>query len=109
MQPDCASTGGRGMAKLRILFVTEDDPIYVIELFDRFFQEFPQGEFEICGITIDRLFHESAWRTLRRMLTFYGFWDCLRQGLRFIGARLNGRSIKSLAVAAGVPIIPAKL
>jgi methionyl-tRNA formyltransferase len=97
-----------GAAKLRLLFVTEEDPIYVIRFFDIFFAEYPRNEFEICGITVDRAFHEPIWKTLRRMQAFYGRWDVLRQGMRFVQARLRGRSIEALARTMGVPVLPAR-
>lgn len=100
--------GGAGTSRLRVLFVTEDDPLYVIRFFDIFFAEYPREEFEVCGITIDRAFHEPMWKTMRRMQGFYGLWGFFRLGLRFMQARLHGRSIESLAVSAGVPVVPTR-
>jgi len=94
-------------AKLRLLFVTEDDPLYVIRLFDVFFREYPSDLLEISGITIDRAFHEPPWKTLRRMLRFYGPVGVARLSTRFLRARLTGRSIGRLAAEHGVPMIPA--
>lgn len=94
--------------RLRVLFVTEDDPLYVIRFFDVFFAEHPRDSIEICGISIDRAFHESLWMTLKRMHGFYGLWGLFRQGLRFVGARLRGRSIESLAVSSGVRLLQAR-
>ena len=91
-----------------MFFVTEEDPLYGIRFFDIFFSEYPREEFEICGITIDRAFHEPMWKTLRRLRGFYGLWGCFRQGLRFARARLRRRSIGALAVSAGVPVVPAR-
>jgi hypothetical protein len=93
-------------AKLRVFFVTEADPLYVIRFFDVFFAEYPRHEFEICGITVDRAFHEPIWKTLRRMQAFFGPWNFFRQSMRFTQARLRGRSIEALARAIGVPIVP---
>ncbi len=92
--------------RMRVLFVTEDDPLYVIRFFDVFFDTYPRDEIEICGITIDRPFHEALRKTLFRMVRFYGPWGALRQGLRFIYAGVSARSIESLAVAAGIPVLP---
>jgi methionyl-tRNA formyltransferase len=94
--------------KLRLLFVTEDDPLYVIRFFDVFFREYPTDTMEIAGITIDRAFHEPAWKTLRRMLRFYGFAGVARLSTRFLRARLTGRSIARLAREQKVPMIPAE-
>jgi methionyl-tRNA formyltransferase len=91
--------------KLRILFVTEEDPIYVIQFFEAFLAAYPRVAFELSGITIQRAFHESIWKTMRRMLSFYGPFGFLRQGLRFVETCLRGRSIEALAIAADVRIL----
>lgn len=88
---------------LRVLFITEDDPLYVIRFFDVFLAEYPRDEIHLCGITVDRAFHEPLWETLRRLQQFYGSWGVARLGLRFLRAKLSGRSIASLASAEGVP------
>jgi methionyl-tRNA formyltransferase len=91
--------------KLRVFFVTEEDPLYVMRFFEIFFAEYPREEFDVSGITIDRPFHEPLWETMRRVRVLYGVWGFVRQGLRFAGARLRGQSIESLAASAGVPIV----
>ncbi len=93
-------------ARLRVLLVTEDDPIYVIRFFEVFFAEFPRDEFEIVGVTVDRAFHEPIAKTARRMLKFYGPLGFVRQGLRFAWTRARKRSIERLARRAGLPIEP---
>ena len=95
-------------AKMRVLFVTEDDPLYVIQFFDVFFDIYPRSEIEICGITIGRAFHEPLRKTLRRMVGFYGPWGTFRQGVRFLSSKLRARSIESVAASAGVPVIAAQ-
>jgi methionyl-tRNA formyltransferase len=92
-------------AKIRVLFVTEDDPLYVIQFFDVFFDIYPRSEIEICGITIGRAFHEPIRETLRRMLGFYGPWGTFRQGLRFLSSKVRARSIESVAASAGIPVL----
>lgn len=99
---------GAAPPRLKLFFVTEDDPLYVIQFFDVFFAGYPRKEFEICGITVDRPFHEPIWETLRRLKSFYGYWGLLRQGLRFMNALMRGRSIEALAVSAGVPVVPTR-
>jgi methionyl-tRNA formyltransferase len=95
-------------AKLRILFITEDDPLYVIRLFEVFFREYPADAIEICGITIDRAFHEPPWKTLRRMLGLYGPLGVARVAARFLRARMSGRSIARLARERSIPMYPAR-
>ena len=53
-----SESGANPPAPLRVLFVTEDDPLYVIRFFEVFFDEYPRDEFEICAITVDAAFHE---------------------------------------------------
>ena len=93
-------------AKLRVLFITEDDPLYVIRFFEVFFREYPAELIEVCGITIDRPFHEPPWKTLRRMNGLYGPLGVVRIALRFLRAKLSGRSIAKLAGERGVPVYP---
>jgi methionyl-tRNA formyltransferase len=93
--------------RLRVLFVTEDDPLYVSRLFEVFFQEYPADTIEVCGITIDRPFHEPPWKTLRRLVPLYGISGVMRLAARFLGARLGGRSIARLAAAKSIPMLPA--
>jgi hypothetical protein len=79
------------------LWAPSYDPLYVIRFFDVLLAEYPRDEIEVCGITIDRAFHEPLWKTLRRIHGFYGPWGLVRQGLRLIDARLRRRSIEALA------------
>ena len=104
-RPEAPPPIGNRRQKLRVFFVTEEDPLYVIRFFNVFFAEYPAEEFEISGITIDRPFHEPIWETMRRVRVLFGFWGLLRQGLRFMAARLRGRSIELLAVSAGVAVV----
>jgi methionyl-tRNA formyltransferase len=52
---------------LRLLFVTEDDPLYVIHFFDVFFHEYPREELQIVGITISPAFDESKLATIEAL------------------------------------------
>ena len=92
--------------KLRVLFVTEDDPIYVIRFFDSFLVEYPREELTIVGMTIVAPFRESLAATARRMLSFYGVVGSARLAVRFAGAKLRRRSIATLAKREGIPLIP---
>jgi len=104
---DTLSESGQPSHPLRVLFITEDDPLYVIRFFDVFLREYPRREFDLIGITVDAAFHESKIATARRMLRFYGAVDFVRLCARFAMTRIRGRSISRLATNAGVPIIAA--
>lgn len=95
------------MSKLRVLLVTEDDPLYVIRFFEAFFEQYPRDEFEVVGITVAKAFHEPLLKTMRRMWRFYGPVDFMRLCARFAMVKLRGRSIETLAIRNGVQPLPA--
>jgi methionyl-tRNA formyltransferase len=92
--------------RLRLLIITEEDPIYVIQFFRVFLAEIPPSEFEICGIVIQQAFHEPLHRTLRRMVGFYGPLGTARLGFRFLRAHLRNQTIRALAAPRGMLIVP---
>ncbi len=91
-------------ASTKVLFVTEDDPLYVIKFFDVFFNEYPREDIDVIGITVVDAFHEPIWKTAWRMFKFYGPFDFVRLGFRFVWTKLKGRSIKTIAEQAGIEI-----
>jgi methionyl-tRNA formyltransferase len=91
---------------LRLLFVTEDDPLYVIRFFEVFFDEYPKDQIEIVGVSVQDAFHEPIWKTARRMLRFYGPIDFVRLCFRYVGVKLRGDSIAKLAERKGLPVVP---
>lgn len=93
--------------RLRVLVVTEDDPLYVARFFEVFFAELPRDKVEIVGVTISAAFHEPIWKTARRMLGFYGPVDFLRLCARFAMVKLRREGIGRMARDAGVPVVPA--
>ncbi|MDA1263090.1 MAG: formyltransferase family protein [Planctomycetota bacterium] len=94
-------------APLKVLVITEDDPLYVARFFEVFFDEIPKNRIELLGITILRSFHEPIWKTARRIFRFYGPIDFLRLLMRWLRIKLSGRNIELLARNSGIPIFPA--
>jgi methionyl-tRNA formyltransferase len=92
-------------ARLRILFITEDDPLYVIEFFDSFLATYPRERLEVAGITVSRAFNESRLATARRVLRLYGARDFTKLAARYATAKLRGRSIESLARSSSIPLL----
>jgi methionyl-tRNA formyltransferase len=92
---------------MKVLFITEDDPLYVVEFFDVFLPEYPRDELDVVGVTVSRAFNESRLATAGRVLSFYGPVDFARLSLRVARAKLRRRSIERLVREAGIPLIPA--
>ena len=95
-------------SKLRIHVVTEDDPLYVIQFFETFFEEYPREEFDVIGLTIQQPFNESKVATAKRVFSLYGPVDFVRLLVRVAERKLRGRSIGALAQAEHVPLLPTK-
>jgi methionyl-tRNA formyltransferase len=91
---------------LRVHFITEDDPLYVVEFFDAFLSAYPRAEIEVIGISIQAAFNESRAATARRVLRFYGPVSFARLSARLGLRKFRGRSIAHLARAKGIPLVP---
>ncbi|MCA9275128.1 MAG: hypothetical protein KDA29_03800 [Phycisphaerales bacterium] len=90
---------------LRLLFVTEDDPLYVIRFFEVFFDEYPKDQIEIVGVSVQEAFHEPKWKTAKRIFRFYGPIDFFRLLARYFMVKLRGDSIAKLAQSKGHPLV----
>ena len=90
---------------LKLLFVTEDDPLYVIRFFEVFFEEYPKDQIEIVGVSVQEAFHEPKHKTAKRILRFYGPIDFCRLLARYVRVKLRGDSIAKLAKNKGLPIV----
>lgn len=97
--------GGDKIPRTRLLVVTVDDPIYVIEFFKIFFAELPFREFDLQAVAIEKPFHESTYQSLRRLARLYGLWGAGRQGFRFLAARLRRSSIEQLSTDHDVKVV----
>jgi methionyl-tRNA formyltransferase len=98
-----------------VLFVTQDDPIYVREFFDELVKA-DRGGINILAIVLAPPMNKQTLAALvRQMWDFYGPLDFVRMGVRFaiarIGARLpaalrGGRhfSTAQIAAAAGIAV-----
>jgi methionyl-tRNA formyltransferase len=91
--------------KLKLVFVTEDDPLYVIRFFEVFFDEYPSDQIEIVGVSVQEAFHEPKWKTAKRIFNFYGPIDFFRLLSRYFLVKLRGDSIAKLAQSKGLPLV----
>jgi methionyl-tRNA formyltransferase len=98
---------GKTSRPLRLLVVTEDDPLYVRQFFDRFFPRIPRDRIELVGVTVSKAFHEPLWKTGLRVLRFFGYWDTIRILPRFIAAKVKRSSISASARRFGFPVLAA--
>jgi methionyl-tRNA formyltransferase len=92
--------------RLRVHFITEDDPLYVVRFFEVFLSEYPRDEFEIAGITVQAPFNESKRATAKRIMAAYGVVDFARLAARVASEKLRRHSIGALARAEGIADVP---
>jgi methionyl-tRNA formyltransferase len=100
---------------MKVLFITQNDPFYVRELFDEILRVHPRRD-QIAGIVIaPAMGKKSLLGLVRQMWGFYGPLNFVRQGFRFVfyklaarlpRALLGGRafSIEQTAAAHGVAV-----
>ncbi len=104
---------------MNIVFLTQDDPLYVKVFFDEFLRNH-RNEDEIKAIVISRLMGKKRMKDLlRQMYGFYGPVDFVRMAARMGFTRMMGRrkvepgrggekktySIMQTAMAYGIPVI----
>ncbi|MBN2034866.1 MAG: formyl transferase [Deltaproteobacteria bacterium] len=75
---------------LKILFITQDDPFYVKIFFEEFFVIYEDIR-SIKAVVIARAMgKKSMFQLARQMYEFYGFFNFLRMGVRFVGYKVGG-------------------
>jgi methionyl-tRNA formyltransferase len=92
---------------LRIHFITEDDPLYVVEFFEEFFSLYPREEMSVVGMSIQEPFNESRGATAKRVLSLYGPVGFARLSARVAGRKLRRRSVARLSRGEGIPLVEA--
>jgi methionyl-tRNA formyltransferase len=83
---------------MRIVFITQDDPIYILPFFDEFFRQ-ELGEIEVAAIfSCKTMGDRGRMRLLRDLLCLYGPFGLLRLLLRNLGFKIMARlPVKSTA------------
>lgn len=121
------------LERLRILFVTQEDPFYIPLFFERFFElcfsrdrragDAAGCKLDLAGVVIQRPLGNKTNKGLaRRMYRLYGPVGFIRMGIRYTAARLGRflwsirlgplrlwprhRSVEALSLRYGVPILP---
>jgi len=70
---------------LKILLVTQDDPFYVPVFFKSLFEKNFPSEFNLLGIVIQPPLGKKSFKKLvHQMLNFYGFFNFLILGIKFV-------------------------
>jgi methionyl-tRNA formyltransferase len=90
---------------IRVLFITQDDPLFVRRFFQVFLAEYPREDIEVAGITVGTAFNEARIALIRRLLGAYGVLEFLRLLRRFAGAKLRTPSIAALARRQSIPLL----
>ena len=92
---------------MRVLFVTENDPIYIYDFFKTLIKHHNKSKFEIVGVTILNAFNESLLNTGIRILKLYNikFYKIL---FKFLLVKLKKQSISNLLLNNGYSVIPSE-
>ncbi|MBK7630773.1 MAG: formyl transferase [Ignavibacteriales bacterium] len=70
---------------LKILLVTQDDPFYVSIFFKELFKHSLTEKFELVGVIIQPpLGKKSMKKLIKQMFNFYGFWNFLSLGIKYV-------------------------
>jgi methionyl-tRNA formyltransferase len=95
-------------SRLRVHFITEDDPLYVAEFFEAFLSLYEPEEIQIVGISIQEPFNEARLSTAQRVFSLYGPTGFARLLVRYGRRKLQGRSIARLSRAENIPLVPTR-
>ena len=84
---------------MRIVFLTQDDPLYILPFFDEFFHQ-DLKDIEVAGIfSCKTMGDRSRWKLLSNLRCLYGTWGLTRLIARMVGYKVlallpAGRSAK---------------
>jgi methionyl-tRNA formyltransferase len=90
---------------MRVMFVTEEDPIYVSIFFETLFAEPFRKSIDIPAVAICRPFNASLMATAGRIWHTYGAIDFLRLLFKYALRRLGGKSVERLCRQAGLRVM----
>jgi methionyl-tRNA formyltransferase len=76
---------------LKLVFITQDDPFYVRIFFEEFLQISDCRDATMAVVVAPAMGKKSMAALLRQMYDFYGPWDFMRVGLRYVLYRLAAR------------------
>jgi methionyl-tRNA formyltransferase len=101
---------------MKVLFITQNDPFYVRELFEEILKVHPRRD-QIAGIVVaPAMGKTSLMGLIRQMWGFYGTFNFMRQGTRFVLYKIAAKlprgllgksafSIEQVAAAHGVRVL----
>lgn len=76
---------------LKLVFITQDDPFYVRIFFEEFVRVSDRRDGNMTVVVAPAMGKKSIAALLRQMYDFYGTWNFLRVGIRYILYRLAAR------------------
>ncbi|HNQ50074.1 MAG TPA: formyltransferase family protein [Candidatus Omnitrophota bacterium] len=89
--------------KLRILFITQEDPFYVRIFFDEFLNHY-RDRIDITGVVIcSTIGKQSLAEKAKRLFDLYGFIDFSRLLVRYAGSKISGQTLKQLFKKYQIP------
>lgn len=89
--PSSVGNGKEGKDRFSFVMITQDDPLYVREFFEEFLAHYRPLEDLKLVVVAPTLGKRSLRILVRQMYDFYGPFDFVRMGLRFLRLRLLER------------------
>lgn len=78
-------------SSFNIAFITQDDPFYVRVFFEEFFQSYDRRDEIKLVVIAPAMGKKSLTGLLRQMYDFYGWWNFLRMGTRYVLYKLASK------------------
>ena len=79
-----------------ILFITQNDPFYIIEFFKEFLKNYKKKERILEVVICPTMGKKSLLKTAKQMLDFYGFFDFCRMVFRYFFIIVTHNTLESL-------------
>lgn len=77
--------------KLRIEFLSQDDPLYILPFFEEFFRNYT-GDFEILQVSISpAMGKRSRVQMIKELTTLYGYWGFAKLAIERVSSKLLGK------------------
>lgn len=87
--------------RLKVLFVTQEDPFYGRHFFAEFFRSYDPAKFNILGVVVQKPLGRSRRAAFKKVRSFYGFRDTVKLAVISVLLRFGGFFVGFLSGGEG--------